>query len=158
MEPSQTERPYQYTGAAACIRLHEDALRAFWKVWQRAQEQGVALPSTEDADYASLDHLLRHVLGAARGYMVWMCQVLGEPDPLIEEAPPVDRIAREGAPFLEHVLGRWQGRLSEVPEKRFHREVFDSTWGVPYCVDAMLEHAVMHPIRHAHQLERLLGA
>ena len=29
-------------------------------------------------------------------------------------------------------------------------------WGSPYSINAMLEHAVMHPIRHRFQLENLL--
>jgi hypothetical protein len=28
----------------------------------------------------------------------------------------------------------------------------------PYSIDAMLEHAVMHPIRHSYQLEELMAA
>ncbi len=147
---------YRYTGAEACIRLHEQHLRAFWQVWQRAEAEGLTWPAAEDPDYASRAHLLRHVLGAARHYMVWMCRVLGQPDPAIPEAPGVEAIVAQGSRYLEQVLDGWRGQLSEVPEERFHRETFDSAWGVPYCVDAMLEHAVMHPIRHAHQLERWL--
>jgi len=32
-----------------------------------------------------------------------------------------------------------------------------SRWGVSYSVDAMLEHAVMHPMRHAFQIEGWLA-
>lgn len=41
-------------------------------------------------------------------------------------------------------------KISETPE-------YPSRWKTLYCVDAMLEHAVMHPIRHAFQLEELMG-
>jgi hypothetical protein len=37
----------------------------------------------------------------------------------------------------------------ETPEYR-------SRWQTLYSIDAMLEHAVMHPIRHAFQLEELM--
>ena len=40
--------------------------------------------------------------------------------------------------------------------ERFDEEHL-SRWKVTYCIDGMLEHAVMHPIRHRVQLEALLG-
>jgi len=39
----------------------------------------------------------------------------------------------------------------------FDRPEHESRWGVKDYVDAMLEHAVMHPIRHAFQLEGWLA-
>ena len=59
---------------------------------------------------------------------------------------------------LAHVMERWRGPLARVAEERFHRPSYPSRWKVDYCIDAMLEHAVMHPIRHEFQLERLLAA
>ena len=46
--------------------------------------------------------------------------------------------------------------LQEIEEKHFHSPCYQSRWGVDYCIDAMLEHAVMHPIRHVFQLEELM--
>jgi hypothetical protein len=42
--------------------------------------------------------------------------------------------------------------------EEFSKPVYSSRWGVNYCVDAMLEHAVMHPERHRFQLLELMGA
>ena len=42
--------------------------------------------------------------------------------------------------------------MADVPGKRFN-ETYASAWGVDYCIDAMLEHAVMHPLRHTAQLK-----
>jgi hypothetical protein len=33
-----------------------------------------------------------------------------------------------------------------------------SRWGEPYTVEQMLEHAVVHPMRHRFQLQRILGS
>ena len=38
----------------------------------------------------------------------------------------------------------------------FMDKTYTSRWKVEYCIDAMLEHAVMHPIRHEFQLSNLL--
>lgn len=125
--------------------------------WRHAKALNVALPETSDESYASLELLLVHILRASRGYLVWTCQQLGLPDPGIQPVPDAATIEREAENYLEHVLERWRDPLADVPESAFEPEVYRSNWGTPYCLDAMLEHAVMHPIRHAFQLEELIA-
>ena len=98
------------------------------------------------------------MLGAARGYMEWCCEVLELPDPGLHRTPDVDTIEAEADAYLEHVLERWREPLREVPAERFEDRTYPARWGTPYCVDAMLEHAVMHPIRHTFQLLEALRA
>ena len=38
------------------------------------KKKDIKLPQTEDRDYLSLEHLIHHVLRAARGYIIWMCE------------------------------------------------------------------------------------
>jgi hypothetical protein len=148
---------YAYRGARAMVILHEQHMREFLATWRKFRAAGVAMPATKDSDYASPASLLRHVLGAARGYMTWMCEHLKLPDPGIRPAPEPDAVEAEADTWLEHLLERWRTPLADVPEDDFGK-VFDSRWGLPYCIDAMLEHAVMHPIRHTFQLRELMKA
>jgi len=148
---------YRYRGARALVMLHEHHLRRFVQTWRRAASQGVVLPECDDSDYASLDALLRHVLRAARGYMIWICEQLGLNDPRIEPVPQTELTVDCCDDFVAHLVERWRGPLQDVAEEGFHRPEYPSRWKVMYCIDAMLEHAVMHPIRHAFQLDELLG-
>lgn len=147
---------YRYRGARALVLLHERELRAFLATFRRAQAWGVKLPETDDPDYASLAALLRHVLGAAGGYLRWTAKVLELPDPGVDKPPSLEAIDAEAEVYLEHVLDRWWSPLRDVPEEKFE-VAHKSNWGTPYSVDAMLEHAVVHPMRHAFQLEELMG-
>ena len=115
----------------------------------------VSLPPTDDPAYVSLGTLGQHVLNAAGGYMVWMCEVLKLPDPGIRSAPDADAIVRDADDYMEHVLERWRAPLSEVPDEKLETPEYPSQWQTRYCIDSMLEHAVMHPIRHAFQLDEL---
>lgn len=139
------------------VLLHEQYLREFLVVWRQFRKADVALPETADPDYKSPARLLRHVLGAACGYMTWMCENLNLPDPQISKPPDESVIEADADAYIAHLLERWRLPLAEVPEEAFG-EPYLSRWSVPYCVDAMLEHAVMHPIRHTFQLRELMSS
>jgi len=149
--------PFRSAGVRALVLLHERELRAFLPVWERARAAGFALPATTDPAYASHGALLFHVFGAARGYLVWICSSLEIADPEVSPTPPAERIEGEARERLEHLLERWRIALAEVPDERVEDRAYPSRWGPPYTIDAMLEHAVMHPIRHRFQLENWLA-
>jgi hypothetical protein len=148
---------YRSRAVRALVLLHEDHLRRFLHIWERALATSVILPTTDDPAYASLGALGRHVLGAAGGYMVWMCEMLTLPDPGIRTAPGADAIVCDAEDYLEHVLECWRAPLQNVSNEQLETPEFPSRWQTRYCIDAMLEHAVMHPVRHAFQLEELMN-
>jgi hypothetical protein len=147
---------YRSRAARALVLLHDEHIRRFVRVWKQAKASSVVPPRSEDPAYASMEALLRHVLNAARGYMVWMCEVLELPDPQIRVTPEATALAGEADTYMEHVLEQWRTPLRDVGDDRLERPEYLSRWQTRYCVDAMLEHAVMHPIRHAFQLEELM--
>ena len=148
---------YKYGGAKALVALHEIHLRSFYKTWQKAKQVGVTFPVTDDPYYKSLDTLLYHLLRSSRGYMVWMCKQLDLPDPQIDEAPLPEIVVEKANQYLEYLIDKWKYPLKDVPPEKFEDKVYKSNWDVEFCIDAMLEHAVMHPIRHEFQLKNLLN-
>jgi hypothetical protein len=138
------------------VLLHDEHLRRFFQTWQRARVANVILPVTEDPAYLSLDTLGHHVLRAARGYIVWICEMLQLPEPDIRAAPDASAMSREAESYLEHLLESWGAHLQSVRDGQLDTPEFRSRWNTLYSIDAMLEHAVMHPIRHAFQLEELM--
>ena len=139
------------------VLLHEEHLRRFVQTWRLAVATSVRLPPSSDPAYASLGALGRHVLSAAGGYLVWMCEVLTLPDPGIRPAPDAAAITRDADEYMEHVLERWRtAPLREVSDEQLETPEYPSRWQTRYCIDSMLEHAVMHPIRHCFQLDELM--
>ena len=147
---------YRYGGARALVLLHDHRLRSYLVIWQQAKVAGVTLPETDNSNYASLETLHHHVLASARGYMIWICENLQLPDPQIDEAPDIEAIATEDKAYVEHVLERWRLPLADTHPQRF-RGIYTSAWGIEFSIDSMLEHAVMHPIRHEFQLGNLIA-
>ncbi len=133
MTTPSTALAYRSRAVRALVLLHDEHVRRFLVVWNQAHAASVMLPRTDDPAYASLETLLRHVLGA-------------EPTALAAEADS----------YMEHVLEKWRTPLRDVGDDRLETPEYPSRWQTRYCIDAMLEHAVMHPIRHAFQLEELM--
>ena len=114
------------------------------------------LPETEDPTYKSYHSLLRHVFKWSREYMSWICEKLDLPDPRIESIPDSESIESRGSEYMEHLFERWRSQLTNIPKEKFFNPTFLTPWKVDYSIEAMLEHAVMHPIRHRFQLLELL--
>ncbi|MCH8034447.1 MAG: hypothetical protein IH950_11935, partial [Bacteroidetes bacterium] len=129
----------------------------FLPVWKQAKEKNVKLPETSDTDYQSLETVLFHVFRASRGYIKWICEKLNLPEPGIDSPPALEVIEKKADSYLEHLLEKWRDPLKELDEKVFLDKSYLAKWGVEYCIDAMLEHAVMHTVRHEFQLTNLIA-
>jgi uncharacterized damage-inducible protein DinB len=147
--------PYQYGGARTMVNLQNQYMGALLTVWRKAKAIQLTLPETDDPSYVSLETLIHHAFTASRAYIVWMTAKLGLPDPQIEPVPSVDDIEAHADHCLAHLTQQWRTPLADVRDERFG-EVYVSNWGIQYSIDAMLEHAVMHPLLHRTQLEELL--
>ena len=149
---------FQSRGVLALVRLHEREMRMMLGVWKEARQRHIQLLETEDPDYESLDHVMRHVLRAARGYLIWICDVLDRPAPGGSAAPDPEDVAAEADQYLEVVLAAWRRDLAWMSDSvAGSADTYKSRWGVSYTIEEMLEHAVVHPMRHRIQLEELLG-
>jgi uncharacterized damage-inducible protein DinB len=155
--PTRYLRDYRWRGARALVLLHEQEMRTLLPVWREAVRRDERLPATDDPDYASLQALLHHLFRASRGYMTWLCEKLDLPDPGIEAAPAADVVEREADRYLEHLLERWRAPLARIDEACL-QSVFRTRWGADLSGESMLEHAVVHPMRHRFQLEELMEA
>ncbi len=147
---------YNYSGARALVRLQERELRAFLATWKECRARGLVLPVCVDQDYASLDHLRQHLLRASRGYLIWCCKQLKEPEPQLDP-PPRESVDLRVEEWVEALLKEWRAHFHDPDEQAFYVPAYPSGWDTPYSIDSMLEHAVMHPIRHRFQLENLLA-
>jgi hypothetical protein len=64
----------------------------------------------------------------------------------------------KGEAFLEDLLGGWRRRLAALEDHELAPITYKSRWGEDYNIEQMLEHAIVHPMRHRIQLERLMEA
>ena len=152
---------FQSRAVRALVDLHSVELRRFLETWKKFKASGKPMPEAKgDADYESPERLAAHVQGAARSYMIWMAEMLGRPVTEIQRAQSWEEVWKDFDGFAAATLAAWEkhGALITDDELNNNAQAFKSRWGDPYGIEQMMEHAVVHPMRHRIQLERVLGA
>ena len=148
---------FKSNAVRSCVELHERELGRFYEVWQAFCASGTPLPATDDPSYASPEHLGGHVFRAARNYLTWIGECVNRPVTDVDtDADPVS-IARKGRAFVDEVLAAWRRHLALLEDREMTSATRKSRWGEDYTIEQMLEHAVVHPMRHRVQLERLMS-
>ena len=114
-----------------------------------------------DPDTRSPRALCLHVCGAARRYADYIRRARGLPfvdrfllDPALLTTPGETR--GHLAAGLRYTEGALAG-LHEAPEETVAALKFTVRWGPVYDPEMILEHAIVHLLRHRRQLERWSG-
>lgn len=147
---------FKSNAVRSCVELHEIELNRFYRTWEAFRSAGIPLPETTDPSYQSADHLGGHVLRAARNYLTWIGDCVGRPVTDLDLDMDLTRIASRGRPFVDEVLAGWRRHLEVLEDAELAPSAFKSRWGEDYSIEQMLEHAIVHPMRHRIQLERLM--
>ena len=123
---------------------------------EKTKVKGVTLPPTKNPDYESFDQILHHVVFRARENMLWICKNLELPEPQFDPVPDAAELEHRVDNYLDRLLVQMRTPLTEVRGRDFYFKTYTSAWKTDYCIDAMLENLVIHPMRHRFQLEELI--
>jgi uncharacterized damage-inducible protein DinB len=112
-------------------------------------------PDTKDENCRSVQTIITHVVRAGYGYADYIREKFGiaPATPVSSLVPCHEAEARINAmlDYTVHTLdGRWEMTEDEVASISI-----DSRWGVRYDLEQLLEHAIVHILRHRRQIERL---
>ena len=150
---------FRSRGVRSLVELHERELQEFVSIWRRFVASGKPMPEARgDPHYAGREQLVAHVQAAARSYLLWIWEVLEQPIenlPLIRDA---DVIVPRLDEFMAETLDGWRRHLAPLEDDQLSPRQYLSRWGEPHTIEQMLEHAVVHPMRHRIQLGRILAA
>jgi uncharacterized damage-inducible protein DinB len=139
------------------VELHERELRSFLEVWKRFVDSGAAMPEAHgDESYESRERLAGHVLMAARGYLIRIGEWIGRPLAGVDASQDPHEIMKRATAFTDDVLAAYPRHLAEVTNEELEKQIHRTRWGDLMSVEMLLEHAVVHPMRHRIQLERIL--
>jgi uncharacterized damage-inducible protein DinB len=111
---------------------------------------------TKDDDCRSVQTIISHVVRAGYGYADYIREQFSiastRPQNQLlsrqESLEQLDAALRYTAQTLE---GKW-----EMSDEEISGTVIKSRWGVVYNVEGLLEHAIVHILRHRRQIERFI--
>jgi uncharacterized damage-inducible protein DinB len=139
------------------VELHERELRSFLEVWKRFVAADLPMPAAHgDESYENRERLAGHVLMAARGYLTRIGEWVERPVSDVDGSKDPSEIVGRAAQFADNVLAAYGRHLAEITNEELEPQVHKTRWGDLMSVENLLEHAVVHPMRHRIQLERIL--
>ena len=139
------------------VELHEREMRSFVETWRRFVAAGLPMPEAHgDKSYEDRERLAGHVLMSARGYLTRIGEWVGRPVSDVDGSQDPYEVVRRAPEFAEGVLGAYRRHLADVTDQEMEQQVHRTRWGELMSVEMLLEHAVVHPMRHRIQLERIL--
>jgi uncharacterized damage-inducible protein DinB len=111
---------------------------------------------TQDEGCRSIQTIMHHVVRAGYGYASYIREAFGEepnrPDlPLGKRQEALDRLEVMLAYTSATLEGKWEMSDEQITSVRMA-----SRWGVVYDLEQLLEHAIVHILRHRRQIERFL--
>jgi uncharacterized damage-inducible protein DinB len=139
------------------VELHERELRSFLQVWKRFVAADLPMPEAHgDESYSSRERLAGHVLMSARGYLTRIGEWVGRPVSDVDGSQDPHEIVARASQFADDVLAAYPRHLAQISDQEMEPQVHRTRWGDLMSVENLLEHAVVHPMRHRIQLERIL--
>jgi len=113
---------------------------------------------TNDPDCKSIQTIITHVIGAGYGYANYIRNQFG--DPLNEtkrnyETDTPESACREIDYMLKYNMETLQNKLN-MTDDDVMKNIMKVRWGPSYDLEQLLEHAIVHILRHRRQIERFL--
>lgn len=116
----------------------------------------IADAETENEDCRSIRTIMSHVVRAGYGYANYIRAALS-----MNAAPVAHRQIERGEilgaidEMLAYTVEIFDGRWQALDEEMISVPI-NTRWGVIYNIDQLLEHAIVHVLRHRRQIEKFL--
>jgi uncharacterized damage-inducible protein DinB len=111
---------------------------------------------TKDDDCRSAQTIMSHVVRAAYGYADYIREQFSiastRPQPrLLSQEESLEQLDAALRYTVQTLEGRW-----EMSDEEMTATVIQSRWGAVYNVEGLLEHAIVHILRHRRQIEKFI--
>lgn len=125
------------------------------------QETYESKTQLSDKTFADLRDIMAHVIGAAHVYVDYLNDAIDKTDrgPQTHDYSydtPTAAMQSVWEAFSRMVV--MLGRIKDYSEGQQARHKVTTRWGTEYDIEQMLEHAIVHILRHRRQVERWLAS
>jgi uncharacterized damage-inducible protein DinB len=113
-------------------------------------------PQTRDENCRSIQTIMAHVVSSGYGYADRIRRSFS----IATTSPPERLLSRQEAvaqlvSMLEYTAQTLEGRW-EMADEEIESITLQTGWGVTYNLEQLLEHAIVHILRHRRQIEKFM--
>lgn len=152
-------RSYRNGAIGALMDEYERAAAELTRLIQQIPDDDfvrVVDSQTQDEDCRSVQTIMSHVVRAAYGYADYIREQLSiastRPQPkLLSRQESLEQLEVALRYTIETLEGKWEMSAEEITGI-----VIKTRWGAVYDVDGLLEHAIVHILRHRRQIEKFI--
>mgnify|MGYP003578459223 CR=1 FL=1 len=150
---------YRKGAAGALLHIYEQAIAELSELIAAIPDQALTViidPETSNEDCRSFQAILSHTVHAGFGYAVSIHQLK---EKAVKRPEKVVRLTiRDYIKDLQQVIAYTEEVMSGIQDDEL--EQFDNalkirtSWGQLYDIEQMMEHAIVHILRHKRQIEK----
>ncbi len=104
----------------------------------------------------SIQIIMNHVVRAGYGYSKYIRDALSmNVNPIEDQQIPQTKIGGEIDKMFAYTCAIFEGERS-ITDEEMETIFFKTRWSVDYNIDQILEHAIVHVLRHRRQIQKFL--
>jgi uncharacterized damage-inducible protein DinB len=153
-------KAYRRGGIGALMDEYERAasdLRLLLQLITEDQFVQILDTQTSDEECRSVQSIISHVVNAGYGYADYIRAHFRIPSTsparrLLRYSEAVDQLTAMLSYSAQTLDSKW-----ELTEEQIAAVIINTRWGVKYDLEQLMEHAIVHVLRHRRQIERLRG-
>ena len=150
---------YREGAVGALMDEYERAVWELRRLLERMNEDDLARvvdSETRDDDCRSAQTIVSHVVNSGYGYADLLRKLFAAPSTrppraLLSRGAALEQLDAILAYMAETLEGRWL-----MSDEELAGAVINTGWGVRYDIEQLLEHAVVHVLRHRRQIEKFM--
>lgn len=148
---------YRKGAIGSLLDEYEKALSELKSVLQKTSEASYSrLVEGEDDHCRSIQMIMNHVVRAGYGYSKYIRDALSMDANTVEDKQiPQTEIANELDKMFAYTAAIFEGER-KITDEEMNDLYFKTRWCESYNIDQLLEHAIVHILRHRRQIEKFL--
>lgn len=114
--------------------------------------------NTTDLDCKSIQSILTHVVCSGYGYIIYIENYIGNKKPRLEKVTyeNANRYVEQLNLMYEYSINFFQENLNLEIEQLDNLKKINVNWGQQYDIEQLLEHAIVHVLRHRRQIVKFI--
>ena len=148
---------YRQGAIGSILDEYEKALTELKSVLQNVGEANYSrIVEGEDDHCRSIQIIMNHVVRAGYGYSKYIRDALSmDANPVEDKQITQTEIVDELDKMFAYTCAIFEGERS-ITDEEMYAIFFKTRWGISFNIDQLLEHAIVHVLRHRRQIQKFL--